>query len=298
MRGGGRVTVITLLTDYGTTDVFAGVCRAVIARLAPGVPVVDLSHGVPRGDVLAGAVMLADCVAHLPAGVSLAVVDPGVGTARAAVALRAELRGEPHWFVGPDNGLLAAAVAACGGASSAWSLAVPAGVPATFHGRDVFAPAAARLATGADPAALGEPLDPAALHPLTLPRAALGPGGLRAEVLLIDGFGNLSLSAGPEDLRAAGLHAAERLGVRVDGRTPSSGATADPGSASADAAVHDAVLGRTFADVAPGRLLVHVDAAGRVAVAVNGGSAARRLGAVRGTPLALVRLGGAGSGTL
>lgn len=295
-----------MLTDYGTTDVFAGVCRAVLARLAPGVPVVDLSHGVPRGDVLAGAVMLADCVAHLPAGVSLAVVDPGVGTARAAVALRAELRGEPHWFVGPDNGLLAAAVAACGGASSAWSLAVPAAVPATFHGRDLFAPAAARLATGADPAALGEPFDPAALHPLALPRAVPAPDGLRAEVLLIDGFGNLSLSAGPDDLRAAGLHAAERLVVRADGRPAwsggpaqaPSGATTGAGSASAGAVAHDAVVGRTFADVAPGRLLVHVDAAGRVAVAVNGGSAAQRLGTVRGTPLALLRLGGAGSGTL
>jgi len=262
------------------------VCRAVLARLAPAVPVVDLTHGVPRGDVVAGAVTLADCVAHLPAGVSLAVVDPGVGTDRAAVILRAELRGEPHWFVGPGNGLLAPAVAACGGASSAWVLPAPADLSATFHGRDVFAPAAARLATGADPAAFAEPLDPRALRPLSLPRAAVGPDRLRAEVLLVDAFGNLSLAAGPADLRGAGLHLGDHLTVR---------ATVPAGGGGTG---QDALVVRTFADVTPGRLLVHVDAAGRVAVAVNGGSAAERLGAGRGTQLTLARPGGAASDVL
>jgi len=263
------------------------VCRAVIARLAPAVGVVDLTHGVPRGDVLAGAVMLADCVPHLPPGVSLAVVDPGVGTARAAVAVRARLRGRPHWFVGPDNGLLAPAVAACGGAAAAWTVPVPADLPATFHGRDVFAPAAARLAAAADPGSLAEPLDPRALRPLPLPRATVGPGRLSAEVLLVDGFGNLSLAAHPVDLRGAGLRPGERLSVRVE----------DPAGAGGSQ-VHPAALGRTFADVAPERLLVHIDAAGRVAVAVNGGSAAERLDAGRGMPLTLARLGGGRSGAL
>jgi len=253
--------VVTFLTDYGLVDPFVGQCRAVLARAAPGVPVVDLTHGVPRQDVLAGAVLLADCVPFLPPGVTVAVVDPGVGTARRGIVAEVDLAGAPHRFVAPDNGLVAPALVACGGAVAAWSLPVPPGIPATFHGRDVFAPAAARLATGADPADLGAPVDPATLTPLALPAATASPGLLAAPVLLTDHFGNLSLAAGPADLAAAGLTRGAAL--RVAGPGPAAGA----------------VLATTFADVAPGGLLVHLDAAGRVAVVVNGGSAAARLGA-------------------
>jgi S-adenosylmethionine hydrolase len=241
--------VITFLSDYGTADPFVGMCHAVIARMAPAARVLDLTHGVPRHDVAAGAVLLADCMPYVPAGVTLAVVDPGVGTARRGVAVRGE---GGHWFVGPDNGLLGPAVALSGGAVAALELAVPQGTPATFHGRDVFAPAAARLAGGGQPD--GRPLDPAALVTLALPAAQVTPGSLTAAVLLVDGFGNLSLAAGPGDLAAAGLRAGQ---VDVNGRR--------------------ATLGRTFGDVAQGELVVFVDASGRVAVAVNGGSAAQRL---------------------
>lgn len=240
--------IVTFLSDYGLTDPFAGLCHAVIARLAPAARVVDLTHGVPRHDVMTGAVLLADCMPHVPTGVTLAVVDPGVGTDRRAVAVRTA-RG--HWLVGPDNGLLAPAAVALGGADEAWELAVPDGTPATFHGRDLFAPAAARLANGGRPD--GHPLDPASLVPLTLPRAEVSPGRLTATVLLVDGFGNLSLSAGPADLAAA-FPTAREVGLHGE----------------------RALLGRTFGDVPEGRPVVFSDASGRVAVAVNGGSAAGR----------------------
>ncbi len=259
--------VVTFLTDYGLVDPFVGQCRAVLARAAPGVAVVDLTHGVPRQDILAGAVLLADCVPYLPPGVTVAVVDPGVGPARRGIVAEVDRGGAPRRGGAPGHGQVAPALAACGGATAAWDLPVPAGIPATFHGRDVFAPAAARLATGADPADLGARLDPAALTPLALPSATATRGLLVAPVLLTDAFGNLSLAAGPADLAAAGL--APGAALRVAG----------PDGA------HEAVLATTFADVAPGGLLVHLDAAGRVAVAVNGGSAAAALGAGTGAPM-------------
>jgi S-adenosylmethionine hydrolase len=263
---------VTFLTDYGLGDAFVGQCHAVLARLAPGVRVVDLTHGVPRQDVLAGAALLVDSVPYLPPGVTLAVVDPGVGTARLPVAVAAG----GHWFVGPNNGLLAGARpwAASAGASSAspgarGAWAAPA-VSATFHGRDLFAPAAARLALGADPAALGSALDPAALTPLALPEPEVARGRLTARVLLIDGFGNVALAAGGADLEAAGFTLGDRLRVGA----------------------HEAPLVRAFADVAEGEPAVLVDGSDRVALVVNRGRAADLLGARPGTVLTLAHAGG------
>ena len=264
-------TAITFTSDYGLADPFVGVCHAVMARIAPHVQVIDLAHGISRHDVQAGALTLADAVPYLPEGVHLAVVDPGVGTDRGAVAVKA---GE-HLLVGPDNGLLLAAAERAGGIDAAWELANPAyrlePVSATFHGRDVFAPAAAHLAAGIPPGALGPVRDPAGLVRLDLPRASHGEGTVGGQVALVDGFGNAALSLTRSDLQRLGLRAGDRVTVAV-------------GDERAEATVAVA-----FADVPDGGLVVLIDSFRRVALAVNGGDAASLLGARPGTPVRLMR---------
>ncbi|WP_250290807.1 SAM-dependent chlorinase/fluorinase, partial [Frankia sp. CiP1_Cm_nod1] len=160
---------VSFLTDYGLGDGFVAVCHGVLLRHAPGVRIIDISHLVPAGDVRRGSVVLAQTVGHLPPAVHLAVVDPGVGTSRRALVVSAP-RGV---LVGPDNGLLPPAADVLGGVRAAVALAVPHGVPATFHGRDVFAPAAAAVAAGRDPATLGEQIDPHGLLRLAPPVSRL-----------------------------------------------------------------------------------------------------------------------------
>ena len=239
---------LSFTTDYGTQDGFVATVKGVIAGIAPDVAVLDVTHQVPAHDVRRGAAVLAQTAPWLPAAVHLAVVDPGVGTRRRGIAVVAG-RGV---LVGPDNGLLLPAADALGGMSAAYELVDPAyrlpEVSATFHGRDVFAPAAAHLCVGLDPARLGPPVT----DPVRLPEPIvhIGPGELRAEVLSVDGFGNVQLAA--TDL--GGLAGAVRV---QDG---------------------PATVGRTFADVPDGELVVLPDSAGYVAIAVNRGSAAARLG--------------------
>jgi S-adenosyl-L-methionine hydrolase (adenosine-forming) len=273
--GSGRSGVIVFLSDYGLSDPYVGICHAVIAGLAPDARIIDLSHGVPPQDVRAGALMLLDSLPFLPPGVVLGVVDPGVGTERRAVAIHAGPG--PRWFVGPDNGLLAPAVSAAGGARQAWSIDHVPGVTwevsATFHGRDLFAPAAALLASGGDAATLGGTLPVDSLTALPFPQPQVGQGHLMAEVLVTDGFGTLVLSARWQDLEAAGLGMGEPVAIRV--------AKSDQ-SADVTVSVLPGVLGQVFADAPAGHLIVLPDSAGRVSVAVNGGSAAQRLGARRG----------------
>jgi S-adenosylmethionine hydrolase len=239
---------ISFTTDYGTADGFVAAVKGVIAGIAPDARIIDVTHQVPAQDVRRGAAVLAQTVPWLPAGVHLAVVDPGVGMARRGVVVVAG-RG---LLVGPDNGLLLPAADALGGVRVAYELADPAyrlaRVSATFHGRDVFGPAAAHLAAGLDPARLGPPAPD--LVRLPAPIVHSRPGVLRAEVLSVDGFGNVQLAA--TDL--GGLTGT----VRVQGRP--------------------AAVGRTFGDVPAGELVVLADSAGYVAVAVNGGNAAARLG--------------------
>jgi len=226
---GGRGCVF-LLSDYGNADEFAGVMRAVVQRMAPGVPMVDLTHEIPPFDVRAGALALERVVPHLGPGVVLAVVDPGVATWRRAIAVETRSGAGPSFFVGPDNGLLSLAVGRLGGAVRMVSLdraragAVGPGhgpgpgfgpshgpghgpdpmLLSTFDGRDVFAPAAARLVAGADLADLGEEVPPDSL--VRLPPPVLGSEGamLEAEVLWVDRFGNVQLSATAPDLFAIG----------------------------------------------------------------------------------------------
>src|SRR3954447_1788764 len=194
---------ITFLSDYGVRDEFAGVVHAVIARICPDARVIDISHGVPRHDTAAGARMLARALPFAPPGVHLAVVDPEVGARRRAIALRT--LDEERMLVGPDNGLLIPAAERFGGvaeaveiSSSPWRLEP---VSATFHGRDVFAPVAARLACGAPLAEAGAPLEESELERVELSRARVEDGALVARVIEVDTFGNLALDGRLRDLK-------------------------------------------------------------------------------------------------
>jgi len=267
------VGAVFLLTDYGTADEFAGVVRAVVQRDAPGAPVIDLTHEVAPFDVRAGALALSRAAPHLGAGVVVAVVDPGVGTPRRAVAVLAgSLR-----FVGPDNGLLPWALDAVGGPRQAVALpGPPAGQAAsTFDGRDVFAPAAARLWRGAPLAELGDDIDPAGLERLAPPRLAVSPGMLEAEVQWVDRFGNVQLAARPGDAARAGLGA--EVGVTAGGST------------------HRARAATTFALLPDGGLGLVVDANGHLALVCDRRSAATVLAVRPGDIVTVQAAGDSGS---
>jgi S-adenosyl-L-methionine hydrolase (adenosine-forming) len=252
---------VTFLTDYGQEDEFVGVCHAVIARIAPEARVIDLTHGIARHDVRTGAIVLRRALPYCPPGVHLAVVDPGVGGMRRAVALRTAEEG--RLLVGPDNGLLSLAAQRFGGAVEAVDVAhspfrlEP--VSATFHGRDLFAPVAAQLAAGAELATAGEPLDTDDLVQLHMPMARLQDGAVVAHAIAIDVFGNVTLDVEHPEIAGFGL----RLGrpVSING--------------------HAAHYTTTFADVPPGELLLYQDAYRALALAVNRGSAADLLGIAR-----------------
>ena len=201
---GRRFDTVSFLTDYGLDDEFVGVVKSVIRDLSPHVTVVDLTHGVRPFDVRGGSLALARSIPYVAEGVVLAVVDPGVGTARRAVAI--EVAGGAGGLVGPDNGLLAPAVAVVGGADRAveltnadYHLETPG---ATFAGRDVFAPVVAHLCNGVDLVPLGTAVDPGLLLPGTVPLPRDEPDGLHAEVLWVDRFGNCQLNVTLEDLPA------------------------------------------------------------------------------------------------
>jgi S-adenosyl-L-methionine hydrolase (adenosine-forming) len=208
---------IFLLTDYGRLDELAGVVHAVLARLAPGAPVVDLTHDVAPFDVRAGGLALERAAPHLGPGVVLGVVDPGVGTDRRPVALAVDSGDGPRALVGPDNGLLCRAADAFGGAKAVVTL--PAASPGegrhTFDGRDVFAPAAAALWRGEQVEALGTPFDPSELIRLPRPHLVVSQGVIEAEVLWVDRFGNVQLTATATDGHSAGFHSGASVDVDV-----------------------------------------------------------------------------------
>lgn len=249
---------ISFISDFGLNDEFVGVVHGVIHRIAPEATVIDVTHGIARGDVRAGALALLRGVQYLPPGVALAVVDPGVGTTRRAIAAQTEW----GYFVGPDNGLLAPAVAMVGGATTIVSLEEPAfrlpGGGGTFDGRDVFAPAAAVLASGeAVLAELGPELGPSSITPLLLPLVEHGDGVVDGEVFWIDGFGNAQTNVSPEDLELIGLRPGDTAMVRV-------GAT-----------VHPLEWHPTYGEGTDP--IIHTDSYGMIAVAVPGGRADERL---------------------
>jgi S-adenosyl-L-methionine hydrolase (adenosine-forming) len=270
--------VISFLTDYGLRDGFVGVCHGVIARGCPEARVIDLTHEIPPQDVHSGALVLAASIEYLPdEAVHLAVVDPGVGTARRAIAVLARSGAR---FVGPDNGLLEPAVSASGGAAEAVDIGrspfALASVSATFHGRDLFAPVAVAVAAGRPVSEVGSEVDPSSLVALPRTRASREDETLVAHVQYVDQFGNLQLDADPGDI--AWVTAAGPVEV-------SSTAWDRPALA-----VHHGV---TFADVSTGELLLYEDAHRRPAIAVNRGSAAERLGLGVGDELRIAPVEGA-----
>lgn len=248
---------ISFLSDFGHQDEFVGVVHGVIAKLAPDSRVIDVAHEVRRGDVMAGALAMTRAIQYLPDGVALMVVDPGVGSTRKALAL------ETSWgyFVGPDNGLMSPAVALVGGATTIVSIENPeAMIPspgATFHGRDIFAPAAALLASGeATLDQLGPEVGGNDLTPLLLPLTETKDGVVGGKCWWVDGFGNVETNIGPDDLVAVGAGVGSEIVARVGATT------------------HRIPWVNSFSDVDEGQALVHVDSAGLLAIAVNGGSAA------------------------
>jgi S-adenosylmethionine hydrolase len=262
---------ITFLSDYGYDDEFAGVCRAVIARIAPDAPVIDLTHGIERHAVERGAAVLANALPYTPAGVHLAVVDPGVGSPRRALAVRTAT--EDRLVVGPDNGLLWPAIEQLGGAVEAVDVSLSRfrlePISATFHGRDVFAPVAAHLARGAPPADAGEAIDPDSLVRLEAPEPVIEEDRVLAHVVSLDRFGNAALDLADSQLPETGLRLGHKLTVEAAGAT------------------HDAVFTLTFADVPDGGLILYTNSYGSLAVALNRGDAASDLGLEPGTEVVL-----------
>jgi hypothetical protein len=239
-------------------------------RIAPDVQIIDITHGIRPHQVLPGALTLANTLPYMPPGVHLAVVDPGVGSARRALALR---DGEGRIHVGPDNGLLVPAAEKLGGIKEAHELTNPSyaleSVSRTFHGRDLFSPAAAHLALGVPLGELGPPIDPEALVHLEIPRPAHGADGIRATVLGIDRFGNAALNLTRDDFEQAGIVPGTKVEVDAGGNR------------------YFAVAARTFGDAREGDLLLYEDSYRNVAIAVSRGSAAALLGLDEGSELGL-----------
>jgi S-adenosylmethionine hydrolase len=261
-------TLVGLLTDYGTRDGFVAICHGIVMRLAPSARLVDLSHDVPPMDVRHGAAVLARTLPYFPPAIHLVVVDPGVGTERRGVAVRA---GESI-LVGPDNGLLVDGAEALGGVDEAYVLTNSAlwlpTVGRTFHGRDIFAPVVGHLAAGTKLAEVGDPLAAADLVRLPALRSRIADGVVTSDVAYVNRYGNIQLAAGPDALEALGPG-------RIDVRCGDVAAWATAGS--------------TFGDVPDRELVLYVDSDGRVALAVNGGDAAARLGVRTGSEIVLRR---------
>ena len=258
---------ILFLTDFGLQDDFVGTCHGVIKRMAPQSQIIDITHGIPPQAVLQGALVLANTLPYMPLGVHLAVVDPGVGGHRRALALKDR---DGRLFVGPDNGLLVPA-AERAGIAEAHELANPAyaldSISRTFHGRDIFAPAAAHLVTGVPLAELGPPLDPAALVRLDLPEPVFGDGFVDATMLYVDSFGNIALNLTRDDVERAGVVPGTRVELELSGEG------------------YYAVAARTFADAGPGDVILYEDSYRNMSVAISGGNAAQVLHAAVGETL-------------
>lgn len=262
--------IVTFLTDWGLQDDFVGTCHGVIATIAPDARVIDVTHGIRPGHVLQGGLALANALPYMPSGVHLAVVDPGVGSGRRALALRDQ---EGRLYVGPDNGLLLPAADRFGGVAQAHELAnaeyslQP--VSRTFHGRDLFSPAAAHLAAGVALEELGPPVDPDELVRLELPQPEVGRNRIRAVALVVDRFGNIALNLRRDQLEHAELAPGTRIELTCRGER------------------FYTVFARTFADAPRGSLILYEDSYGNLALAVSRGSAAQLLRVEEGGEIVL-----------
>jgi S-adenosyl-L-methionine hydrolase (adenosine-forming) len=250
------VPIVTLTTDFGYRDGYAGAMKGVVLSLAPAATIVDITHGVPPQDVVAGAVALAQAAPLFPAGtIHVAVVDPGVGGDRADLLVEVGA----HFFVGPDNGVLSL-VARPG--RRIFRIEAPAfrrePVSPTFHGRDVFAPTAGRLASGARADEAGPPVD--AMVELAAPVVSRHGAQVEGQVIHVDAFGNLITSLGAE-------HVSRDASIVIEGA----------------GGVYHPVLARTFSDVATGALVAYLGSGGQLEIARRNGSAAAHVGAERGS---------------
>jgi S-adenosylmethionine hydrolase len=250
------LAIVTFTTDFGTRDGYAGAMKGVVLSLAPTAQLIDVTHGIPPHDVVAGAVALAQAAPLFPPGtIHVAVVDPGVGGARADIVVAAA----GQLFVGPDNGVLSLAAK---GARRIHAITNAAfrrePVSPTFHGRDVFAPAAGQLAAGAALDTAGPLLE--AMVDLQVPPVHRHGGVVAGEVIHIDGFGNLITSLPGDAIPADGA-------VEVEG----------------SAGRFEPTLGRTFSDVEPGALIAYIGSGGQLEIARRDGSAVERIGAARGS---------------
>lgn len=263
---------VNFLTDFGYSDEYPGVCRLVISGIDPRIRVVDITHGIPPGDIRRGALALAAAVRFSVPAVHLAVVDPGVGGNRRALVLTCG----DHHLVGPDNGLLTLAAAVLGGIDAAFDVSgtpVRVGESDTFHGRDIFSPVAAELARGAAPGEIGEAVGFRELVPLELPEPTITHQQVDAHVLYVDQYGNVILNLHSEVLD--GTFFTEDHTVWLE------------------TSLQKMVVpvGRTFGDVEAGEPVLFTDSTGYLAIAVNRGSAASRFGlgpdnSLRFTPVA------------
>jgi S-adenosylmethionine hydrolase len=260
--------LITFLTDFGLEDDFVGTCHGVMKRIAPEVEIIDITHGIQPQGVLQGSLILANTLPYLPEGVHLAVVDPGVGGERREIAVRGT---NGRLFVGPDNGLLVPAAEKLGGIEAAHEITnrkyALEPVSATFHGRDVFSPAAAHLAQGLDVAELGPAVEPGSLVRLEVPKPDVSERRIRACCLYVDRFGNMQLNLTRKDV--------ERLGA-----TPGTQVELE-----LSAERYYAVAARTFTDARHGEIILYEDAYENIAIAISGGSAAQTFSAHPGIEL-------------
>jgi hypothetical protein len=262
--------VITFLSDFGLADDFVGTCHGVIKRIAPDADVIDITHGIEPQSVLQGALVLASTLRYMPEGVHLAVVDPEVGTPRRALVLRT---GDGRLLVGPDNGLLVPAAERLGGVPAAYEITnreyALEPVSATFHGRDIFAPAAAHLTRGLDPAELGPPLEPDGLVRLEIPQPEVGERRIRATCLYVDRFGNIQLNLHADQLETLGIVPGRQIEVEL----------------AMDRFF--ALAARTFAEARTGDIVLYEDAYRNIALAISRGNAAQTFGVRAGMEVRL-----------
>jgi len=269
---------ITFLSDYGLEDEFVGVCRGVVKRFAPEVEILDIAHGIPPQDVAAGATVLAQAVRYMPAAVHLAIVDPGVGTPRRAVVIET---GSGSPLVGPDNGVLSLAAEALGGATRAFAITNESlfleAPSRTFHGRDIFAPVAARIALGMNLEEAGPAVSVDQLIRIEMPPAKVDDDHIHARVVQIDHFGNLQLNFGRSELEGIGVILGDETEVRFGGRS------------------FKAPYSQAFSEVKKGGLILLEDSHRHLTIAVNMGNARDALEARRGDPVIVARVQIAGN---
>ena len=270
--------VITFATDFGPAA--PAVCRGVMYQIAPDALIIDINHQIPRFSIRDGAATLVFALPHMPRGVHVAVVDPGVGTERLGVALEVA-RGDV--LVGPDNGLLMPAADRLGGVVRAHALENPSlmltVVTSSFHGRDIFAPMAAHLAMGTPIASVGRALEPGALVRLANPQAAVRDGALESEIVHVMIYGNVTLAGSPADLEAA-------IGALAPGHPVVLEFPAHDGAA---VVIESTVWERTFGRVPLGASLLMEDSEGQLSLADNQGNAAERLHLAVGRPVRIRR---------